>query len=324
MFPLNSSRDYITNLKGQFAVANSREIKLGKVISKKIMNHDVVIFRGKDGKLGVVDAFCSHLGAHLGLGGRVVGNKIQCPFHGLCFDREGKCERKPVAGGKITFDIPSWEVSEIDGIVFVNQDNENNWQLEKFIPQGFCRPIIQNFEFRGHPQEIIENTVDITHFYHIHEYLDIQKEKSIETKGHHLKVSYNLSRKHGLLGFGKSRLKFSMDINAKGLGYSQVDINIEKYGLKIRQIVMPTITDNEMMVVRALTMVKEFNIRIPRFLKKTLAKLICYFVAREFKRDFIPDIKIWENKKFIENPGVLDGELDILNFRKWCEQFYGN
>ena len=43
----------------------------------------------------VLDAFCPHMGAHLGFGGEVVGNSIKCPFHGWSFDREGKCQRIP-------------------------------------------------------------------------------------------------------------------------------------------------------------------------------------------------------------------------------------
>jgi len=171
---LGNSRNYNTNLNGQFAIAKSSEIKIGGILSRKIMNTHLVIFRGKSGKLGVVDAYCSHLGAHLGVGGSVVGNKIRCPFHGLCFDQKGKCERKPAGGGLTTFDIPKWNVQEVDGLVFIGRDF---WELEKFIPEGYAKPIIQSFQFRGHPQEIIENTVDITHFYHIHDYLDIQNEK---------------------------------------------------------------------------------------------------------------------------------------------------
>ena len=43
----------------------------------------------------MLDAFCPHMGAHLGFGGEVVGNSIKCPFHGWSFDREGKCQRIP-------------------------------------------------------------------------------------------------------------------------------------------------------------------------------------------------------------------------------------
>ena len=40
-------------------------------------------------EVGVVHAFCPHMGAHLGMGGMVVGNLLQCPFHGWSFDASG-------------------------------------------------------------------------------------------------------------------------------------------------------------------------------------------------------------------------------------------
>ena len=56
------------------------------------------MFRGQDGKAYVVDAYCPHLGANLAVGGRVVGNCIECPFHGWQFrGNDGKCERIPYA-----------------------------------------------------------------------------------------------------------------------------------------------------------------------------------------------------------------------------------
>ena len=54
---------------------------------------DVVLFRGFDGKPYVLDAYCSHMGGNLGVGGRVRDrNCIECPFHGWIYDGEtGQC-----------------------------------------------------------------------------------------------------------------------------------------------------------------------------------------------------------------------------------------
>ena len=44
----------------------------------------------------MVDAYCAHLGAHLGVGGKVEGECIRCPFHGWRYDGEsGKCTEIP-------------------------------------------------------------------------------------------------------------------------------------------------------------------------------------------------------------------------------------
>ena len=47
----------------------------------------MVLFRGKDGVAYALEAYCLHMGAHLGVGGQVVDEKcIECPFHGWLYD----------------------------------------------------------------------------------------------------------------------------------------------------------------------------------------------------------------------------------------------
>ncbi len=56
------------------------------------------MFRDEEGKSHVVDAYCPHLGANLAVGGKVVGNCIECPFHAWRFRGEdGKCVHIPAA-----------------------------------------------------------------------------------------------------------------------------------------------------------------------------------------------------------------------------------
>ena len=55
-----------------------------------------------DGVVGVLDAFCPHLGAHLGMGGTVEGNALRCPFHGWEFATSGACTAIPYATTKVS------------------------------------------------------------------------------------------------------------------------------------------------------------------------------------------------------------------------------
>lgn len=80
---------------GWFGIGSAKDLKPGQHKSFSALGKDFVVFRGENGKVGVLDAHCPHIGAHLGEGGRVVGNCIECPFHNWQFDSDGKCTHIP-------------------------------------------------------------------------------------------------------------------------------------------------------------------------------------------------------------------------------------
>ena len=47
---------------------------MGKVVEVQAVGKIFAVFRGEDGKAGVLDAYCVHLGANMTVGGKVVGN----------------------------------------------------------------------------------------------------------------------------------------------------------------------------------------------------------------------------------------------------------
>ena len=81
---------------GWFIVAEARDLTPGEMKAFHLFGSDVVLFRGDDGAPYMVDAYCAHLGAHVGVGGKVEGDCIRCPFHGWRFDgATGACVEIP-------------------------------------------------------------------------------------------------------------------------------------------------------------------------------------------------------------------------------------
>src|SRR3546814_10912158 len=60
----------------------------------------IVIYRGEDGAVRAMSAYCKHMGADLSVGGEVVGNNIRCPFHHWAYGDGGQCRHIP-AGDEI-------------------------------------------------------------------------------------------------------------------------------------------------------------------------------------------------------------------------------
>lgn len=59
---------------------------------------ELAVFRAVNGEVYALDAFCPHLGANLGVGGKVRGTCLECPFHSWRFNgADGKCTDIPGA-----------------------------------------------------------------------------------------------------------------------------------------------------------------------------------------------------------------------------------
>ena len=117
---------------GWYQVAYSDEVPVGEVKPLRYFATELVAFRGEDGEAHVLDAYCPHLGAHLGHGARVVGDRIRCPFHALEFAGSGRCARIPYAKRiPPRAEIRSWRVCEKNGMVLVHFDKQGR-------PPAFC------------------------------------------------------------------------------------------------------------------------------------------------------------------------------------------
>jgi nitrite reductase/ring-hydroxylating ferredoxin subunit len=109
--------------------------------SKRILGRQLVAFRTQSGKVAVMAAHCSHMGADLGCGS-VIGESIQCPFHNWKYGADGVCNHIP--GTKA---IPgfarqtSYPAVERHGHVFFFNGPEPLFPLPFFFdanPDEFC------------------------------------------------------------------------------------------------------------------------------------------------------------------------------------------
>jgi vanillate O-demethylase monooxygenase subunit len=74
-------------------IAFSREIGHAP-LARTVCGEEIVLFRTAAGQAVALADRCPHRLVPLSLG-RVVGDQIQCGYHGLCFDAAGQCVRVP-------------------------------------------------------------------------------------------------------------------------------------------------------------------------------------------------------------------------------------
>lgn len=176
------------NPTGWFQVAWSDEVPVGRVHRLRYFGRDLVAWRGQSGRVTVMDAYCEHLGAHLGYGGTVVEDRIRCPFHGWEWNEQGRnhCipyEDRPNLGKRINtmpvvernesiyvwhdvdrraphFDVP-------DVFTGFDSDTADAGPHAYYPLSPHARLVDTDLEL--HPQYVLENGVDFAHFKYVHQ-----------------------------------------------------------------------------------------------------------------------------------------------------------
>ena len=143
----------------------------------RVLGQDLVLFRGPDGRLGLLDRDCPHRGADLAFG-RLEDGGLRCLFHGWLFDIEGRCLETPAEPpeSRICSRVrqKAYPVQERSGIVFA------------FLGEGtppafpaldcFVAPDSHVFAFKGYLDcnwlQAVEVGVDPAHASFLHRFFE--------------------------------------------------------------------------------------------------------------------------------------------------------
>lgn len=158
--------------EGWFWALRSDELKPGKARPLNFLGRDLVIYRGEDGAVVALDAYCPHMGAHLA-DGKVEGNSIRCLFHYWKFGAQGDCEEIPCQKG--TEMVPrqrAWPASEKYGLIWVWSGEGRPRHPVPYVPElgpGEAASRLGNsFVKECHPSVMMINAIDAQHFNSVH------------------------------------------------------------------------------------------------------------------------------------------------------------
>ena len=147
----------------------------------------------------VADAFCPHLGSHLGpeTGGVIRAGNLVCPFHGFEFDVTGRCMTTPHAPPPKSARLKAYPMQEVNGFVFAYWDHAGRaptWSIPDLASDGRSGRALKRLRLRTHPQVTTENSVDFGHLRHIHGYGDLKQLAPITIDGPCLASFYSFTR----------------------------------------------------------------------------------------------------------------------------------
>ena len=126
-----------------------------------------VIFRSGGALHCLVDR-CPHRFAPLSLG-RVVGDTIECPYHGWRFDGSGRCRAMPGMLEPVpNVAVPPHAVCEKNGLIYVSPDHEQGQPYPGVLSgPGIVTSVVEN-RVRSNLVDVAENILDATHTHFTH------------------------------------------------------------------------------------------------------------------------------------------------------------
>jgi len=156
--------------EGWYWALRSRELKPGRVKPLRLMGRELAIYRGQDGEVRALDAYCPHMGAHLAEG-RVDGAGLRCFFHDWKFDGAGECVDIPALVEPVKACVRSWPVSERYGMIWLWTGPVAR-QPVPFPPELEHEQIDwshgSHFVKECHPNVVMINAIDAHHFNTVH------------------------------------------------------------------------------------------------------------------------------------------------------------
>jgi nitrite reductase/ring-hydroxylating ferredoxin subunit len=287
---------------GWFVVAESADLAPGDVRAIRYFGRDLVLYRGVDGTPRLMDAHCTHLGAHLAVGGRVEEGCLRCPFHGWKFDgTSGDCVEIPYGDLK---HIPpkahgrSYPMLERNHMVWAwhHAGGGDPFYDVPVVPEFHdddWLPIeVRDFEIRVSAQDMAENNVDFAHFRYVHGTEAIPEDDFVTDGTYKKTVSGGgtFVREGFGLGLGVLRL-------ADQVTFLSSTTPLDAGNVHVRWVFTARRANGESAA-------------------RDAADSFCEGVSQ--------DIPIWENKVYRDPPVITRTEKLILEHRRWAQQFYSD
>ncbi len=311
--------------RGWHCLGLIRDFGDGKPHAINAFGQKLVVFRSGDGNINVLDGYCRHMGGDLSQG-TVKGNEIACPFHDWRWGGDGRCKQVPYARRTPRLArTATWSTLEQDGMLFVWNDPEGNAPPpEVTIPriEGATSDEWTDWHWYttvvgSNCREIIDNVVDMAHFFYIHGSLPTYFKNIFE--GHVATQYMNGEGRPDMGGEGAQMLGTTSVASYFGPSF-MIDDLIYHYQSGDQH----TILINCHYPVDANSFVLQYGIIVKKSptLPEDQAMQTAISLGDYVKMGFEQDVEIWRHKARIDNPLLVEEDGPVYQLRRWYQQFY--
>jgi 3-ketosteroid 9alpha-monooxygenase subunit A len=292
----------------------------------------LVVFADSSGSLSVLNSYCPHMGGDLSRG-EVKGDEIACPFHDWRWAGNGRCTSIPYARR-----VPprartrAWSTLERNGQLFVWNDPQGSPPPpEVTIP---AIPGVGSDEWTSwtwnairiegsHCREIVDNVVDMAHFFYIHYAFPVYFKNIFE--GHIAAQHMNsMGRSDVEVGTNYSQELGEQLPNRSEAAYYGPSYMIDYLWSPSEIGEIETVLINCHYPVTSDSFVLQWGVMVkkPRGVTDEQAVQMGAAFAKGVEKGFLQDIEIWRNKAKIDNPLLCEEDGPVYQLRRWYEQFY--
>ncbi|MFC5729816.1 MULTISPECIES: Rieske 2Fe-2S domain-containing protein [Nocardioides] len=287
----------------------------------------VVVWQDSNGQLNALDGYCRHMGGDL-TQGTVKGDEIACPFHDWRWGGDGKCKQIPYARRvPLRARTQRYETAIRNDQLLVWHDPEGSKADHDILPPQL--PGLDEGEYTdwvwvsqdiqgSHCRELIDNVVDMAHFYYVHFAFPTSFRNVFEG---HMATQFMQSKgrpdKAG--GYGSAELFLKSEATYYGPAYMINWLDVDYKGFETEVILInchiPTGPDS---------FILQYGITVkkPQGMDDKTANFIAKKYAEMFGDGFLQDVHIWKNKVPVQNPLLCEEDGPVYQLRRWYEQFY--
>lgn len=162
-------------LKNAWYVAALSEAVTTTPIKRVVLGDPIVVYRTEGGVPVALHDVCPHRFASLHQG-KVKGDCIECPYHGLQFNPTGACAVNPHGDHKIpqAAKVRRFALEERDGMVWIwagdaaQADMSKLLDLGEFFGHGSMAPVSGDYILKSHYEVVLDNLLDLSHAPFLH------------------------------------------------------------------------------------------------------------------------------------------------------------